>query len=90
MLCGVDVACELELAQSGSSVSGKIGGVVNGRESFYGNVAGSYDAPAVHLEWTVNGVSNTLDGVVQGDSEIVGTWHDGPAPVIQADFFKSR
>lgn len=91
MLCGIDVSCELELSQGGSTVSGRYGERVSGRESFSGNIiTGTYSAPTFHLEWRDNGISSSIDGVVQGDTEIVGTWHDGRTHVIQADFFKAH
>jgi hypothetical protein len=80
-LCGVDVACALDLHQSGSSVTGRYGGSGILGTDYYADVSGKYDAPSVHLEWTVGQVLEQFDGVAQGDTAIVGVFHLAPSAV---------
>lgn len=79
-LCGVDVACSLELRLSGTSITGNFWETVNVGKPRPTPLHGTYDPPHVHLEYGDPGFATTFDGVVQGDTLLVGT--ETPVPSV--------
>ena len=74
-LCGVDVACALKLEEHGTSIGGAYGSSGLLGKNYYASLTGTYHAPAVHLEWTYSSTHESFDGLVQGDTALVGTIH---------------
>lgn len=72
-LCGIDVACSLELRLSGTTIAGKYWETVNVGKPFATTLHGTYNAPNVHFEYGNAPYTIAFDGVVQGDTLLVGT-----------------
>lgn len=71
-LCGVDVSCVFQLEQHGTAITGRFGERSILNEVLFDDIAGTFAAPAVHLEWKDGQVSESFDGTMVNDS-IVGT-----------------
>lgn len=71
--CGIDIGCGLELRVSGTSVAGFFAefSAVGGHTSKT-PLHGTYNPPAIHLEWGQAPYTTTFDGTVQGDTLLVG------------------